>query len=143
MTIGVNDLYSELGQLVGPFAPLVNLGSVGAWSLREMGYPTASPFSVTDDDLVPVVAEDVNELVDFCRYQASERILDNLDPVQLKQIGIDEDVQDLRKSWRIRVEGLMKRLKDKYNYGIPTLSSGVVDMDFQSRGDDVTLGGWM
>jgi hypothetical protein len=68
-------------------------------------------------------------------YEASERIYENLDPVQLKQIGVDEDVEKLRRSWRMRTDNLLKKVKDKYGYGFGTLSSGTIGMDYQARGD--------
>jgi hypothetical protein len=126
MSVSVNDLTEELGQRLGPFAPLVNLPSAAAWALREMGYTTAAVRTVTDTDLLDFVDDDADELFDLIQYAASERILDNLDPVQLKQIGIDEAVDGLRKIWRERVANIYGKVQKKYSYGLPRISTGSI-----------------
>jgi hypothetical protein len=143
MSISVNDLTEELGQRLGPFSPLVNIPSVAAWALREMGYATATIRNVTDADLTDFVDDDADELFDLAQYACSERILDNLDPVQLKQIGVDEAVDGLRKIWRERVQNIYGKIQKQYGYGLPRISTGSIRLpDTGTRRGDEFCGDW-
>lgn len=142
MGLTVTSVTEELGQRVGPLVMLVNLPSVMAWAARETGFPTADPLKAVDSDLALVSDEGVNEFLDFCRYECAQRILDNLDPVVLKDVGVKEDVNVLRAFWRERVDSLSKLLREKYLYEGTTLATGVIGLEFESLGTDVDGSDW-
>lgn len=141
-------LAADLNRQLGPFALLVDVPSACAWAMREIGYRTADPMAITDDDLTCVCDDDINKLIGVANYGASERVYSNLDPVQLRAAGIDEDAEVLRRMWKGRIDHLLSTLKARYAYGLAPLTEGELDLHFEAprdgwqRRDDPRVDGW-
>src|SRR6185437_7945195 len=113
---------------------LADLDAALAWALRESGVVPADPLKPTDGELLLVADSDYNRLTDLALYAAAERIVDNLDPEQLAQLGVTEDAAALRRDWRARASEMLSRLKSKYGHSVPAPSAGSLGTGFAASG---------
>lgn len=136
MPLTVVSQLARYGPRLGPYAGLADIPEALRYALTELGRPPASPSTVVDADLLPVVVTESNQLDDLVMYRCYETILLNLTADLLREAGIVEKAAELRAVFQRLLERQAAKLKDQYGVGLPTPTIGVVALDFQQRGDD-------
>lgn len=125
------ELDAALNRAVGPYYALVSGGDVAARAMRDLGYDVAGADAVTADEMDAVPADDLNRLLDVARMEAYQQILANLDPALMKEAGVkDEDPKDAFARFTSLLRLQKAALADRYQYGLGTVSFGVIDRDF-------------
>lgn len=140
MALTVVGLFAKYGPRLGPWVGLADLSDALAFSLNELGLPTASQGAVVNGDLTAVDADQYNQLDDMVMCRAYETILNNLTDDLLREAGINEKASDWRSSFERRLAKAKDDLKDKYGIGLPIPSAGIISMNFQQQGDDTIEG---
>jgi hypothetical protein len=90
---------------------------------------------VVDADLVQVTAAQYPQLMDVAEERGLATILANLDKTNLTAIGVYTDPEKLRLKYQALLDRMRKYIKDTYGIGLPTISVGVIDMNFQEQFD--------
>jgi hypothetical protein len=110
---------------------------IGA-ALRRMEYTVASLTAVTDLDLAPVSADDVDQLLDLAELRTLENIEGNLDDVDITVGPRSESLNQLSVRVRMKIDTKRREIEKAYGLGLGTLSAGVVTLDFMEKGDGDT-----
>ncbi len=104
-----------------------------ATALRATGYPLRSPVAVSDADVATLASSDVDQVLDRAEVRVLENTLGNLDLVSTEAGPLKQALSDLGKRLETLIATKQKRLEVRYGADAPTLTAGVVDLDFQQR----------
>lgn len=112
--------------------PIVFLEDSFSWAFSQIGViPLSSP--VADDDFTRVTVDDTNKFLDLAELRTMENIIGNLALVDISVGPRREALSQLS----TRAEAVVSRLEQKiaklYGVGYGSLSSGVIEMDFQEK----------
>lgn len=106
--------------------------------LRKLGYTTADPADVSDADLATLDAGDLDAFLDVANHRALLSILGNLDEVNIAVGPRREDLGALAKTVKDQADVLATKIADEYGIGGGELSTGLIDLNFSERGDDLS-----
>jgi hypothetical protein len=118
----------------GPWAGLGDVDDAAFNALVLLGFSPADPTSVQDSDLLPITTPDVvPALLDVIEWRMLDSICNNATEADLRRVGVCEDPERARALLRARADATFERVRRAYGVGLPTLGTGLVDLDFQEH----------
>jgi hypothetical protein len=112
-----------------------NLNDPIATALQQMGIEPSDITNIQDSDLEGV--GNVLQLIDLAELRLLENIHGNLDAVDITIGEQSERFSQFATSLEKSIEAKNQKIKEEYEIGLGTLTAGVIDLDFQAKGDDV------
>jgi hypothetical protein len=109
-----------------------------ATALQRMGIAPADITNIQDGDLATV--ENILQLIDLAELRLLENIQGNMDAVDIKVGERSENFSQFATSLQKAIDSKSQKIEKEYGMGLGTLSAGVIDMDFQEKGDDADAG---
>ena len=110
------------------------------FALLCMDIVPASPIALTDSDVSGVADTDISKLLDLAEMRLLENIVGNLALVDITVGPRKEALNQLVDQTEKAIARLSSRIATMYGFGVGALDSGVVSLDFMSKGDDVLPG---
>lgn len=107
------------------------------FGLRVLGITLGDITKPVDSDLTTLGDDQVDELLDLAEYRLLLNIYQNFDDVDVRIGHRQEEFSQLANRILMRVDRLRTHLRDVYGYGESELEAGVIDLDFDTLGDDV------
>jgi hypothetical protein len=102
--------------------------------LASLGIATATVGVVDDDDLLPITADTLDQLLDVAELRALESALGWLDqPDQMADTDNQQSLGKLRDSIETTVARRRKQVEKQYGYGAASLANITIDLGFQER----------
>jgi hypothetical protein len=89
-----------------------------------------------DADLITLTADNITQLLDLTEYRLLLNIAQNFDDVDVRIGHRQEEFSQLANRIIMRTDRLRTHLRTSYGYGRGDLEGGVIDLDFDSSGDD-------
>lgn len=100
----------------------------------------ANPTALTDTDVSGVADTDLSKLLDLAEMRLLENIVGNLALVDITVGPRKEALNQLVDQAEKAIARLSSRIASMYGFGVGSLDSGVISLDFMTKGDDVLPG---
>ena len=107
-----------------------------AYGVLQVGGTVASRVVVADADIATVASADEEEFLDIAELRTYQNIQGNLTLVDTEIGPRDEKLGQLQSVLEKLIAAKEKRLKELYNFGLPTLEVGVIELDFAEHDED-------
>ena len=107
------------------------LGPIAA-GVRSLGLALVDPLSAVDADLVPVVASQVDQLLDVAELRALENALNHYTKVSQKISMGEKRFGEFRTELEATIARKSTSVMNQYGIGLATISAGVIDLAFDS-----------
>jgi hypothetical protein len=105
-----------------------------ASTLQAMGYTVADITNPTDAELAGVTA--VNQFLDRCELRVLETVLGNMDMVSFSTGPRSENLSDFTGKLEKTIAEKRDFIQREYGVSLGSLSTGKINLNFQTKGDD-------
>jgi|DewCreStandDraft_4_1066084.scaffolds.fasta_scaffold78472_2 hypothetical protein len=126
-----------VGMSVVPDGHNADLNDPISTALQRMGITPADITQIQDSDLATV--EDVSQLLDLAELRLLENIYGNSDAVDIDALDRSEKYSQFTTALEKAIARKTEQINTTYGMGLGTLSAGVIDLDFQAKGDDAEI----
>jgi hypothetical protein len=107
-----------------------------SFALRQIGIIPTDITAPADADFLTVTDDQIDELLDLAEYRLLTNIFQNFDDVDVRIGHRQEEFSQLANRVGQRIDRMRTHIRDVYGYGRDELEAGVIDLDFDTSGDD-------
>lgn len=106
------------------------------YALRKLGYSVSDATAVADADLAGLATDDTDALLDLAEVRALESCLTAILTIVSITVGPrKQEYSDMAKGLQSLIARKQGRIDAEYGLGVQTLEAGVLNLDFQEKGD--------